>query len=333
MFRSAQSHLLGFALAITVVNVLMSVSPARSEPISEADPHSPLLRTETNGFLHYPLEDCPHERGIAAIRYGFIGEWPKTELTDICFDRESGDLISAEPVSDLTLVEGGDYEYYHVITPDSHGHERVRVSAGVYESSDKASIQESVSFQHLNPHFRPSQRYENANHLSVTGFLFRNRTTAAEIADGKFHLSLQPDDHWQSEYRHLQKERGGKAPIVYLEATGNLTAPDATFTFKTPDGSMSKGTGVFELHISEDGTLSGSGELSVETTVLAGAHPHDWKEAHWRISNYVGFLVGGDGQEFRGLGYITGEVIDHDGFVHRTLGSVDIHGFGPSYMQ
>ncbi|MFC5584210.1 hypothetical protein ACFPOD_03730 [Nitratireductor kimnyeongensis] len=333
MSRYSQFERFGRAVAALVASALMFSSPAVAETVLEPDPHSPLLRTETDGFVHYALEDCPHERGLAAIRYGFIGEWPKTELTDICFDRESGELISAEPVSGLTLVEGGDYEYYHVIVPDTQSHERVSVSAGAYESGDKTSIQESVSFQHLSPHFRPSQRYENANHLSVTGFLFRDRATAADIAEGSFQVSLQPDDHWQSEYRHLQKKRGGKTPIVYLEASGDLTAPVTRFAFKSPDGSMSKGTGTFELHISADGTLSGSGELSVETTVLAGAHPHDWKETHWKISDYVGYLVGADGQEFHGLGYITGEVIDHDGFVHQTRGSVDIRGLGPKYMQ
>jgi len=333
MSRYSQFDHFGAAMVTIVAGLLMMTNPAVAETASGPDLHSSLVRTETDSFVHYTLEACPHERGLAAIRYGFIGEWPKTELTDICFDREGGELISAEPVSGLTLVEGGDYEYYQVIVPDTQSHQRVQVTAGVYESSDNSSTQESVSFGHRNPHYRPSQRYESANHLIGAGFLFRDRAAATDIAEGSFHLSLQPYDHWQYEYRTLQKKRDGKPPIVFLEASGDLSAPVTTFAFKTPNGSMSKGTGTFELHIAEDGALSGSGVVSVETTVLAGAHPHDWKEAHWKISNYVGYLVGADGQEFRGLGYIAGEVIDHDGFVHKTRGTVDIQGLGPKYMQ
>ncbi|WP_282045942.1 peptidoglycan-binding protein [Roseibium album] len=290
-------------------------------------------RTEKNGFVYYKLGACKHEKGLAITRYSFLDSPAKAELTDLCFDRKGGEVQAAEPVSNLTFVENlSNIESFEVIKPNTQSFQRTKVSAQLYRPhlADDEWATDSGSFSYHSADYNSAIR-QSAQQHSVTGFVYKDTTPLSGVQLGNYQITIHVTDMWSHLNRASGLKRSGETPVVVLSDEAEIIGPVNDVVVKADTEADGTGDMNLRLEIAEDGQIEGSGTFYMTNSRAAGLNPTDWKIVDWKISNIVGYFVGTRGQEFRGLGFITGQTVDQDGFVHKSFGSILIQGYGPLY--
>lgn len=294
-----------------------------------------LTRTEKNGFVHYRMATCDHERGLAITRYRFLDGPAKAELTDLCFDRKGGEVQAAEPVSNLTFVENlSNIETFEIIKPNTQSFQRTKVSAQLYRPhlTDDEWAADSGSFNHNGTETYSATRHD-AHGYSTNGFVYKDTTPLSGVQLGNYQITIHVDDMWSHLNRASGLKRSGETPVVVLSDEAEITGPSNDVLIKADTQADGTGDMNLRLEIAEDGRIAGAGSFYMTNSRVAGLNPTDWKTVDWKISNIVGYFVGTRGQEFRGLGFITGQTVDQDGFVHKSFGSIQIQGHGPLYTE
>ncbi|MEP3279894.1 MAG: hypothetical protein ABJO38_26010, partial [Stappiaceae bacterium] len=288
-----------------------------------------LKKTGSDEFSYHKLDQCEYERGLAAIHYFLHDQRDKVEISDLCFDRKNGVFVALESASGMTLFETlNDTDVFEIAVPDTEYFERTTVSAQRFIPFSKDPLQSGYagSFGY-NPTYNTPNTHD-AQSVLMWGFVYGETSKLADIGTGDFEVHLNASNSWEHEVGAEELVRGGKKPIVLINGSGSFQNGAARLKLETKAERRGIGGGHIDLIVDAEGALTGSGEISMKNADLEGADPHDWKELNWEIVSFVGQFVGPDGQEFRGIGYISGETVDQDGFVHQAFGSVGIQGFG-----
>ena len=295
---------------------------------AEADHRkSGVRRSEKNGFIYYQIDNCEFERGLATTVYNYLDRPAKVEMTDLCFDRDDGSLLAAEPINNLTLVENqGTMDRFEVLKPNTKYYERTGVSASKYGTQlpENERFGYSGTFADSNRGTYAATRHD-AHSFWTRGFLYSETTPYSGVKFGQYNITLAVNDSWEQINRSGGLKRSGETPIIIVHGTSNILdhANEIKIEAKTD---FVVGDIKINMNMNNDGVIEGSGSISVKNPRLSGTNPHDWNISELNISNITGFFVGDHGREFRAIGFITGNTADHDGFVHESFGSINILG-------
>ncbi len=303
---------------------------AAATPESDVSPDKPTLKkTGEDGFAYHRLDRCDHERGLVAIHYFLHSERDKVEVSDLCFNRKGGSFVALESASDLTLFETqNDTDMFEVIAPGAEVFEKTTAFAQRFIpfSEDPTLTGYAGSFGY-NPSYN-TPNHHNAQSTLMWGFVYGETSQQSEIVDGTFEVHLNASNSWEHEAAPDGKERGGKKPIVLINGYGRFEKGVARLTLESYADRNGIGGGHVDLIVDAEGAITGSGQILMKNPDTEGTDPHDWMELNWTITKLVGQFVGPEGREFRGIGYISGQTTDRDGFVHEAFGSVGIQGSG-----
>ncbi len=320
------------ALATQLVLAVFSIPLLLPSSAAMADMQT--ARTEENGVVHHRLESCGYERGVAIASYNFRKHSPyrppEVQITDVCFDREGGQLWASEPEDRLTLVRKSSQDNeYEVLVPDFP---RWRARAGNYEQASgnggyragsadfsyHRSASELLNWEHTGTQLNGDVR--------LSGYIFDVPGNTSNMIDD-FKVYVGGSDHWDH-LRGRDKQYYDRE-LPYLSYEGLVRFDEATgvANLKTGSDNSSSGAGKLVLKINEQGEISGSGTLTLTNGSLAGVKPHDWKTTTWEIRKIVGHLLGEDGEQFRALGIAGGQTVDQDGFVNPVHATIYIDGY------
>lgn len=285
---------------------------------------SDLIRVERDGFVYYQIRDCKFESGLAATVYDFSDSPSQVELTDICFDRKGGKLLAAEPISNLTLVRQSETsDTFEVIEPGI----RDGVLANKYraQQANKVNGFDSGAFHRHSNASHPAKRHKARGH-STYGYLFNEMTPFSGVQMGQYAINISVSDIWSARNRASGLKRGGEGPIVSDWGFASISGRSNKLKFETQDSAFVSDDIILNLEIDDDGRIDGSGRISITNPRIAGLNPTDWQYAELKLSSIIGHFVGLKGQEFRGIGFVEGQTVDQDGFVHDSYGYVNIWG-------
>ena len=328
-----------FVLSACAAQLLLPGGPAIAD--------TQTVRTEKNGVVHHRLESCDYERGIAIAHYTHRHDEPRYhtthefELTDMCFQRETGRLWASEPAEDFTLVrqDASISEYEDLATKIGRSGSKGRISAGGY-----AQVPEHPDFRasHVDLYFDPTQpdvtrptefRQHTADDVNLMGYLFEKQALSEDVAGKTYRLFLtgfdwglsDPESGAAGYDRHNSDLALHSASLVFENNGGVLDAR----AFLQPDGGGAGAkvtSGQLRLTLHPDGTISGEGQFRIENPRLAGFEPGEWVSANWNIDKLVGHLAGEGATGFRLEGFASGETRYHDGYVGKIIGTVGIRG-------
>lgn len=303
---------------------------AAINPAPDVSSDEPVLeKTGEDGFAYHTLNRCDHERGLVAIHYFLHGDRDKVEVSDLCFDRKNGAFVALESASGLTLFETqNDTDMFEIVAPGAEAFEKTTAFAQRFIpfSDEPAQTGYAGSFGY-NPSYN-TPNHHKAQSTLMWGFVYGETSKQSQIVDGEFDVHLNASNSWEHEAPEDGEERTGKKPIVLINGRGTFDKGVARLELKTYADRNGIGGGHVDLVVDADGAITGSGQIVMKNPATEVADPHDWKELNWTITKLVGQFVGPEGREFRGIGYISGQTIDQDGFVHEAFGSVGIQGAG-----
>ena len=307
-------------------------------PTQSKDPAT--TRTVNNGATYHKLDRCDHEPGIAIANYHFTARSKKPydlEITDICFDRKSGELWGSEPEEGLELVRSVDTtEFYEIIHPNSQPYERRSVTAGKYRPDGQNFRSGWVNFSYDRKSnefygYEPSGR-QQAGDVDLHGFLYE-KSSLPDGASSGFKVHVSALDYWASVRGNMDGHLGRETPYVSFDGVLVMDGDNGTAELKDTGEGAGKGTGTLQIQVDETGALSGTGSLRFSNARLAGVNPHDWKTANWQIVRIAGRMVGEGGHEFRAVAIAKGETVDQDGYVNPVLAAVTIMGYDAEIMR
>ncbi|WP_306030046.1 hypothetical protein [Stappia sp. MMSF_3263] len=324
-----------FVMALSSAHLLL--------PIGAAMADMQTIRTEENGVVHHRLESCDYERGIAIAHYTHRHDEPQYqfELTDMCFQRETGRLWASEPAENFTLVQQDpSISWYEDLASEiGRSGSKGKFSAGGYAPiSGKPDIRTSyvdLFFDPTQPDVtRPTEFHQHtADDVGLMGYLFEKQALPEEAAGKTYRIALTGFDWGLSDpaSRNARYDRN-KSDLV-LNSDSLVFEQDGTVMdageLLDPDGGNVNGkvtSGQLRLALHPDGTISGEGQFEIENPRLAGFEPGEWVSASWKIDKLVGHLAGEGATGFRLKGFASGETRYHDGYVGKIIGTLNVRG-------
>jgi len=297
-------------------------------------------RTVDNGATYHKLDSCAYEPGIAIANYHFTAQAKKPydlEITDICFDRKSGELWGSEPEEGLELVRSVETtEFFEIIHPNSQPYERRSVTAGKYRPDGQNFRSGSVNFSYDRQSnefygYEPSGR-QQAGDVDLHGFLYE-KSSVPDGASSGFKVNISALDYLDTVRGNIEGHLGREGPYVSFDGVLIFDGTNGTAKLKDTGEGAGKGTGSLQIQVDDTGALSGTGSLRFSNARLAGVNSHDWKTANWEIIKIVGRMVGEGGHEFRAVAIAKGETVDQDGYVNPALAAVTIMGYDAEMMK
>ncbi|MBC2858445.1 peptidoglycan-binding domain-containing protein [Stappia sp. 28M-7] len=312
-----------------------TAAPAASRPQPPAAGSAPAGAAMAGGgsYPYHRLAGCEGEIGRAIAWYNFTGEGTRRvlEMTDLCFNRETGRLSGSEWEDNLQLVRSeGPTEFYEVIETGKKSYQRAKASVGRYDAEGPFSTG-WVSFGYSSPSGWPvarfSRRFGNAvAHLH--GALFKPHNGRGLTENGEFKIHISGNDIRAHDKRQYNTPRSGsEVPYVAFEGKAVFTGGMGKVTLANTETGNGTGSGELDLRVSPDGEISGSGVLRLQSARLAGANPQDWKTTEWHIRLLAGNVAGDTGEILMMHAIAEGQTVDHDGVVNPVLGSLTINGY------
>lgn len=327
------------ALAKAGAVSIASSSPAPPAPAQPAVPTAsrpkPLVAATADGgsYPYHRLAGCKGETGRAIAWYNFTGEAARRvlEMTDLCFNRETGRLSGSEWEDKLQLVRReGVTEFYEVIETGEKSYQRAKASVGRYDADGPLSAG-WVNFGYSSPGGWPvarfSRRFGNAT-AHLHGVLFKPHPGRGLTENGEFKIHISGNDIRAHDKRKYNTPRSGsEVPFVAFEGKAVFTDGLGKVTLSNTETGNGTGSGEMDLRVSPNGEISGSGVLRLQSARLAGANPQDWKTTEWHIRLLAGNVAGETGEILTMHAIAEGQTIDHDGVVNPVLGSLTINGY------
>ena len=246
------------------------VAPAPAAPAAAA-PAAP-----AGGFVHHKMEQCPFEKGLGNVVYWKLND-VEVELTDVCFDRNGGNLYASEPVQGLQLVRQADESlFYEVVASGDAPHNRMRMHSGTYSETDPGQEIGAVYFGYSDAR-RSARRIADAHDHSINGYFFKESFGPAQV-QSPMSLWISGHDYHSHKLRGYGSGRGdGETPYIALEGKISFSAGQGVAQLTQTSDSTGPGSGQLDLVIGPDGKISGGGSFVLENGRLAGARPIDWK--------------------------------------------------------
>jgi hypothetical protein len=308
---------------------------ASGKPPLTAGSSTAVAATTENDDLYpyHRLAGCEGEIGRAIAWYNFTGEGARRvlEMTDLCFNRETGRLSGSEWEDNLQLVRReGITEFYEVIETGEKSYQRAKASVGRYDADGPFSTG-WVNFGYSSPSGWPvarfSRRFGNAT-AHLHGVLFKPHNGRGLTENGEFKIYISGNDIRSHDKRKYNTPRSGsEVPVVALEGKAVFTGGVGKVTLTNTETGNGTGSGALDLRVSPDGEISGSGVLRLQSARLAGANPQDWKTTEWHIRLLAGNVAGETGEILTMHAIAEGQTVDHDGVVNPVLGSLTISGY------
>ena len=291
-----------------------------------------------SGIPYHRLESCDAETGRALVIYPFgPGRSYEVEMTDLCFDRETGTLEASEPEEGLVLVRReGEGEFFEVLKPNTKPHQRSKAYAGRYEQEGplkRGWVNFSFNHPKTGPDARRSRQHPDSD-ANLHGELFHRHGAPGAAQDGEFRIYVTGSDHREHEKRKYNTPRSGsETPYFAFEGTVTFSDGEGTAVLTNTETGNGAGEGEMTLSVDGEGEITGTGVFRLATARLAGANPQDWKTSEWRIVRLAGSVVGETGELLVIRAVARGETIDHDGTVNPVLGSLTVHGYSRRIME
>ncbi len=316
-------------------------------PSSAAMSDMQTIRTEENGVVHHRLESCGYERGVAIAHYTHRPDQPRPhtthefELTDMCFQRETGRLWASEPAENFTLVQQDPSIswYEDLATEIGRSGFKGKISAGGYaQVPGKPDVRASyvdLFFDPTRPNVtRPTTFHQHtADSANLMGYLFEKQASPDEATGKPYRIILSGFDWGLSDpassnagYGRKNSDLGLHSDSLVFDQNGGALGTGSFFQSNGGDANGQLIFGQLHLALDPDGTVSGRGEFHIKTTRLAGLEPGDWVSASWRIDKLIGHLAGESATGFRLVGVASGETRYHDGYVGQIIGTVSVRG-------
>ena len=312
-----------------------STSSVETPPASAVPAQEATVATAGEGepYLYHRLTGCEGETGRAIAWYNFTGQGTRRvlEMTDVCFNRETGKLSGSEWEDKLQLVRReGSTEFYEVIETGEKSYERATANVGRYDDEGPFATG-WVNFGYSSPGGWPvarySRRFGNAR-AHLHGTLFKEYGGQGLTENGEFKIHISGNDLRAHDKRKYNTPRSAsETPYVAFEGRAVFTGGVGKVTLTNTETGNGTGSGDLDLRVSQNGEISGSGVLRLQNARLAGANPQDWKTTEWRIRLLAGNVAGKTGEILTMHAIAEGETIDHDGVVNPVLGSLTISGY------
>lgn len=304
------------------------------------------IRTEENGVVHHRLESCDYERGIAIAHYSYRHDEPRHhttrefELTDVCFQRETGRLWASEHAENFTLVQQDPSIswYEDLATEIGRSGAKGKLSAGGYAPiSGKSDVRMSYVDLFLDPTqpdvTRPTRFHQHtADDVRLMGYLFKKQTLPGDALGKTYRVTLTGFDWGLSDpasrarYNRKQSDLVLNSDSLLFEQDQAVMNADDFLDAKGGNVNGKVISGQLRLALNPDGTMSGEAQFDIENPRLAGFEPGEWVSASWKIDKLVGHLTGEGATGFRLKGFASGETKYHDGYVGKIIGTVDVRG-------
>lgn len=251
------------------------------------------------------------------VRYSFGNGEERIDLSEICVDRNGGTIVGSETVTGLQLVKrnGASEEYENLdLGIDARMRPLMQIAPTIHQTYHGGVVDDgSPEFYFINKG-GPDARQYDTNKFQISGYLYDELASPEDLAERFSTLAMV----------ELFKGEDGQKPGVKVGMySGLLFSGEATFSDGTseipmteyPDEGlgMQNGDGVIRISVDRSGALTGTGELYVENSRLAGHAPGEWIWARIEIDGLRGHAVGATGQVLKAYGVAKGELEDESG--------------------
>lgn len=251
------------------------------------------------------LESCEKERAFGQV----IGS-SNPQLGDFCVDRENGSLSGPIELSGLTLTmdDGVNFTFEDLAKRSGNQMQIAPVITATYHSG-------SVDDQ------SPEINVLSGNDFFV-GFIYDDLATPSDLASS-FYVHVADGASIDG-----MTPLGFKGEAIFQNGSATITLSDNT------QYGTAKGTdGTITMTVAEDGTVTGSGAIRTQNIRSAGFSPNEWVSMSIEIDELRGFATGPTGQVIKSYALVTADVIDAEGDLRQSKGSIEVFLFDPKIWE
>ncbi|MGJ8534890.1 MAG: hypothetical protein ACSHYC_22090 [Alphaproteobacteria bacterium] len=283
-----------------------------------------VIEQDIDGYIYHEINDCPDIRGAGLVVYGRISQGNATvELSDFCFDPQTGTLIGSETVPGLQLV-----------AKNAHGETYENLSLGL-EQDDRPSLHTGLTSD--------GKSACNETPDDNKRFIFdlgKNETISTGVDGGYFYdevsnpqTNVEYDEGFIAAYIY---KIDGRAPrklkdskfhnvffytkLVFTEDSGELTL------LPSGDAGVRNESGSIDITVVNGGHLRGSGYAHIENGRLAGHTANEWLSADVQFVQLHGHVTGPDSRIVTMRGWAVGTMVDAQKVTHDIKGYVIFDG-------
>lgn len=290
------------------VSLAMTCATAVAEPIVDRT-----LPTGAPDIVDYKVSECDGLLGFGRIHYR---KPLNVILTDFCFDEETGNFYSAEPLVGLELTaKSRNGRVYEDLASGNSEYTRKHVKI-IPEENLPGCMPEPAESVHAKFNAPQSAEGKGQRHGYFIGYTFP--TTAAQVgADkGDIYFGLRligPDPSGKATFR----TGGIENAIGDFLSTAVFDGDSGTITINEGAGyNFGEASGTMSMTFPGDGTFNLTGTYAAKSLRLKGHKPNEMVETKGEVKYFRGHVMGSDGSGLLGYGIAEGQVTDASGKVH-----------------
>lgn len=271
------------------------------------------------------------------VRYTFGGGEERIDLSEICVDREAGTISGSEPVIGLQLVKrsGASEEYENLdLGVDARMRPLMQIAPVIHQTYHGGVVEDgSPEFYFINRD-GPRARLQDTGKFQMAGYLY-DQLASPEMLAEQFSVLVMAE--------LFMGEAGQKPGVNFgmfsgLLFSGEANIADGSSEFaiaEYPDEGLGlqNGKGSLRINVDNDGALTGTGDLYVENSRLAGHAPGEWIWARLEIGDLRGHAVGETGQVLKAYAVAEGEVEDESGNRLPAIGTVQFVAYDATLFE
>lgn len=276
--------------------------PTRPAPIIPDGLGTLTAPVEGHPFADYRLADCGGVRGLMLMNYDTLNG--VTELSDFCFDAETGTLDSSEPRAGFSAAEDGTFE---VVESGDTRVSRVRI-----ELADDLRCGGMLDAQTVNYVIPDGTLSRNPETL----FLFARGIT---VPDGAGGTALFETEETLLSIRDFSVRRIAPATTetsrlpAGADLRGVLSGSGAAGSLDITNGNgfwVGEAGGGVTFTVDDAGSVIGSGQFDAQNRKLVGQDRNDWVTMSAEIPYLRGYVLGESGDALIAYGVVRGSYVD-----------------------
>lgn len=248
-----------------------------------------------------PVADCDKEMAFGQIIGG-----SEPQLGDFCVDRDAGNLFGPFNLDGLTLTvdDGVNFTFEDLAKPSGNQMQIAPVLTATYHNGDVDDQSPEINALFGNDFF--------------VGFIYNELASPSDLAP--------------SFYVHVA-DGASIDGMTALGFMGEAVFEDGFATVVVSDNTQygtAKGTeSAIGLTVDDDGSVTGSGEIRTQNIRTAGFSPNEWVSMSIEIDELRGFATGPTGQVIKSYALVTAEIVDAEGDIRKSKGSIEVFLFDP----
>lgn len=267
---------------------------------------------------HYQLDACSGRNGVAVYYYTNLPELARMDISDVCLT-SSGELMSIEPMVNLTNVGKQDWsDQLENLETGTSSTDRRRIKFRDFSQTAPQGYAQNTGTLEIS-HGPETPNNWGASEYWAKGYAYDVAFTNSGQA-GVFSTFAE-----LFVFDHTGIQHGITAAIFSGEV--GFENGHATAAFGDYGGTTLNPNVTVDLVLSQDGSITGTGNIYFENARLTGLGPTEFVSAQLTIDRFVGHVAGPDGRELRVLGIASGTYKGQDGRVYDLNASIEFSGF------